>query len=139
MMLFHFIFMNWKHFFISMIWKQMSDFSIWYILYCERGHNRHIYWSPPQMEITYERHDGLWQSDWSRYTRINNSKKKNPNKSPSLHIYWRCTELADYSEIAKDNIIIAFYVFYHPFVSSWWVFFGYGTHQSDLPYQMKGN
>lgn len=117
----------------------MSDFSIWYILYCERGHNRHIYWSPPQMEITYERHDGLWQSDWSRYTRINNSKKKNPNKSPSLHIYWRCTEIADYSEIAKDNIIIAFYVFYHPFVSSWWVFFGYGTHQPDLPYQMKGN
>ena len=107
-------------------------------IYCERGHNRHIYWSPPQMEITYERHDGLWQSDWSRYTRINNSKKKKTNKSPSLHIYWRCTEIADYSEIAKDNIIIAFYVFYHPFVSSRWVFFGYGTHQSDLPYQMKG-
>jgi hypothetical protein len=42
-------------------------------------------------------------------------------------------------KIAKDdNIIIAFYVFYHPFVSSWWVFFGYGTNQSDLPYQMKG-
>jgi hypothetical protein len=74
-------------FFISMIWKQMSDFSIWYILYCERGHNRHIYWSPPQMEITYERHDGLWQSDWSRYTRINNSKKNNQtNPPPSISI-----------------------------------------------------
>jgi hypothetical protein len=59
--------------------------------------------------------------------------KKKKKKSPSLHIYWRCTEIAK-----DDNIIIAFYVFYHPFVSSWWVFFGYGTNQSDLPYQMKG-
>ena len=66
-------------------------------------------------------------------------KKPNPNKSPSLHIYWRCTEIADYSEIAKDNIIIAFYVFYHPFVSSWWVFSAMEHTDQIYPTKWKEN